>query len=117
MHEYRFRGTRKSDGVPVASRMQAQDENELRRNLDEDGIELESVEVLTMGNRDQTVSLGCGTLILIAIIVMIFSNSSDQDVERELRQLKSEVQQLKSAVEAQTREFQRVQRERQSPEQ
>lgn len=116
MNEYRFRGTRRSDGVPIASSMQAKDEDELRQNLEDDGIELESVEVLTMGNRDQTVSLGCGTLILIAIIVMIFSNSNDNDVERGLRQLKSEVQRLKSAVEAQTRELQKMQRESQSAE-
>jgi type II secretory pathway component PulM len=69
-----------------------------------------------MGNREQSVSLGCGTLILIAIIVMIFSSSNDQDIERELKQLKSEVQLLKSAVEAQTTELQKMQRESQTPE-
>jgi type II secretory pathway component PulM len=69
-----------------------------------------------MGNREQSVSLGCGTLILIAIIVMIFSSSNDQDIERELKQLKSEVQLLKSAVEAQTTELQKLQRESQTPE-
>ena len=116
MNEYRFRGIRTSDGVPVASRMRAKDENELRWKLEDYGIELESVEVLNMGDRDQKVSLGCGTLILIAIIVMIFSSRDDNDVERELRQLKSEVQQLKSAVEAQTSELRKMQRESQTAE-
>lgn len=56
-----------------------------------------------MPDQNQTVSLGCGTLILIAIIVMMFSNSSDNDVERELKRLRTDVGELKRAVEAQTK--------------
>ncbi len=42
--------------------------------------------------RDNKVSLGCGTLILIAIIVLIFSGSGTN------RQLRDEMNQLKNAV-------------------
>ena len=102
MNEYRFRGTRRSDGAPVESRMCARSETDLERALTDFGITFESAELLSSESRNQTVSLGCGTLILIAIIVMIFSGD-DNNVERELRQLQQEVQQLKSAVEAQSR--------------
>lgn len=50
----------------------------------------------------QQVSLGCGTLILIAMIVLIFGQGGTNDLERELRELRSEVGELKKAVEAQT---------------
>ena len=52
----------------------------------------------------QEVSLGCGTLILIALIVMFFSNRGDDNdlLEREVRELKTEVKALKSSVDSQT---------------
>lgn len=64
-------------------------------------------------NRGQAVSLGCGTLILIALIVMFFSNRGDDDVKHELRGLRDEVKreirglrteviQLRAAVKDQT---------------
>ena len=56
-------------------------------------------------NRSQQVSLGCGTLILIALIVMLSSNRGTGDVEREVRRLRSEVQSLRTAVETQTTEI------------
>jgi Sec-independent protein translocase protein TatA len=50
----------------------------------------------------EEVSLGCGTLILIALIVLIFGRGGTGDLEREVRALRSEVGELKKAVEAQT---------------
>jgi outer membrane murein-binding lipoprotein Lpp len=50
-------------------------------------------------DKNQKVSLGCGTLILIALIVMIFSNASTDDVQKEVNELRSEVRELNSKVE------------------
>ncbi|HMP01650.1 MAG TPA: hypothetical protein PKD86_11125 [Gemmatales bacterium] len=55
--------------------------------------------------RTQQVSLGCGTLILIALIVLIFSGGGTRDLEREVQGLRSEVGELKKAAEAQTAEI------------
>jgi len=52
--------------------------------------------------RTHQVSLGCGTLILIALIVLFFSGRGVGDLEREVQGLRSEVGQLKTAVESQT---------------
>jgi len=52
--------------------------------------------------KGQVVSLGCGTLILIALIVMFFGRGPTGDLEREVRGLRSEVSELKVAVQAQT---------------
>lgn len=56
-------------------------------------------------NRSHQVSLGCGTLILIALIVMFFSNRNTSDLAPEVNRLRSEVFMLRSAVEAQTNEI------------
>jgi hypothetical protein len=56
-------------------------------------------------DRTQQASLGCGTLILIALIVMIFSNRGHGDLESEVRGLRSQVSELKQSVEAQTAEI------------
>ena len=50
-----------------------------------------------MSDSNQPVSLGCGTLILIALIVLIFSNGND-DRERQIRDLRSDVQALTEEV-------------------
>ena len=50
-------------------------------------------------NRTQQVSLGCGTLILIALIVMIFSWPRVDEIQSEVQGLQSEVPQLKGSVE------------------
>lgn len=52
--------------------------------------------------RNQTVSLGCGTLILIALIVTMCSNPGAR-LDGRVHQLEQEVRQLRSAVENQTR--------------
>lgn len=57
----------------------------------------------------QEVSLGCGTLILIALIVLIFGRGGTEDLEREVRGLRSEVGELKNAVEAQTGQIKTLQ--------
>lgn len=48
------------------------------------------------------VSLGCGTLILIALIVLIFGRSGTKDLEREVQALRMEIGNLRKAVETQT---------------
>ena len=55
--------------------------------------------------RTQQVSLGCGTLILIAVIVQIFSGRGVADLKREVHDLRTEVGELKKSVEAQTLEI------------
>jgi Sec-independent protein translocase protein TatA len=58
-------------------------------------------------NRTQQVSLGIGTLILIALIVMIFGGGSG-DLTREVQGLRSEVGNLRKAVEAQSTEIRQL---------
>ena len=60
-------------------------------------------------NRSNKVSLGCGTLILIALIVLIFGGRGTGDLEREVSGLRSEVNELKRSVEALTAEFKLLQ--------
>jgi hypothetical protein len=60
-------------------------------------------------NRTQQVSLGCGTLILIALIVLIFSGRGVDRIEHDVRSLRSDVNELKKSVEAQTDEIKRLQ--------
>jgi len=55
--------------------------------------------------RTGQVSLGCGTLILIALIVLIFSGRGVNDLEREVQGLRSEVGELKKSVDAQTNQI------------
>lgn len=64
---------------------------------------------MTENNQSQQVSLGCGTLILIALIVIFFSNQGVDDLEREVRRLRSEVAELKTLVEDQTKQIKLLQ--------
>ena len=50
------------------------------------------------GNQQQTVSLGCGTLILIALIVLFFSRPGTDKLEREINGLRREVGELRETV-------------------
>jgi hypothetical protein len=59
--------------------------------------------------RSQQVTLGCGTLILIALIVMFFSRPGLGELEREMRDLRSEVAELKKAIDLQTGQITRLQ--------
>jgi len=59
-----------------------------------------------MQNPENKASLGCGTLILISLIVMIFGNANrgyDKQLKNDFRQLQSEVSFLKSEIENQSR--------------
>ncbi|MGB8169187.1 MAG: hypothetical protein WCF18_16945 [Chthoniobacteraceae bacterium] len=48
---------------------------------------------------NQKVSLGCGTLILIALIVLIFSGSGiNRDLKREVSELKNAVANLQNEI-------------------
>ncbi len=58
--------------------------------------------------RTQHATLGCGTLILIALIVLFFGRPGIQDLERDVKSLRSEVGDLKKAVESQTNEIRRL---------
>lgn len=53
----------------------------------------------------QGVSLGCGTLILIALIVMMFSGGGDRSLRRDVQALRAEVAELKKSVDAQSAEI------------
>jgi Sec-independent protein translocase protein TatA len=53
----------------------------------------------------QQVSLGCGSLILIALIVLIVGSGKIGNVEREVQGLRSEVRDLKKSVDAQTEQI------------
>jgi hypothetical protein len=55
--------------------------------------------------RTQQVTLGCGTLILIAVIVALFSHPGVGNLEQEVRNLRSDVGELKKAVESQSAEI------------
>ncbi len=55
--------------------------------------------------RTHQVSLGCGTLILIALIVLFFSGRGVGELKREVQDLRSEIGQLKKAVETQTEQI------------
>lgn len=57
------------------------------------------------GSRSQQATLGCGTLILIALIVAIFSRPGLGDLEHEVRELRTEVRHLKTAVDDQSAEI------------
>lgn len=50
-----------------------------------------------MADSNNTANLGCGTLILIALIVLIFGNKNDQ-LTQEVKTLSKEVQQLTEEV-------------------
>ena len=59
--------------------------------------------------RTQSVSLGCGTLILIALIVLIFSQAGTKDLERDVEAMRKDVKEMRSAVETQTRQLKSLQ--------
>jgi hypothetical protein len=55
------------------------------------------------------VTLGCGTLILIALIVLFFSRPGLGDLERDVHALRSEVGELKKIIETQTSQIRLLQ--------
>jgi hypothetical protein len=61
--------------------------------------------------KGQEVSLGCGTLILIALIVMFFGGRGVGDLQREMRRLQDEVRQLRTTIELQTGQIQALEKQ------
>jgi hypothetical protein len=59
--------------------------------------------------KGQEVSLGCGTLILIALIVMFFSGRSS-NVGNELRRVESELRSLRQSVDEMNNDVQKLHR-------
>ena len=56
---------------------------------------------ITPGHNAPKVQLGCGTLILIAIIVALFSGDrSDKKLRNEIRELKQTVERLEKKIDA-----------------
>jgi hypothetical protein len=58
--------------------------------------------------REHRVQLGCGTLIVIALIVMFFSRTDTNDLENEVRSLRSEVGEIKKLIEVQSGEIRQL---------
>jgi hypothetical protein len=55
---------------------------------------------------NQKVGLGCGTLILIALIVVIFGNAGSRGLEDEVKKLRQDVLSLQSQMSLQTQTLQ-----------
>jgi len=53
---------------------------------------------MAVSKRNDPVHLGCGTLILIALIVLFFSQGESDELKNEVRQVGTELQQLRTAV-------------------
>lgn len=58
--------------------------------------------------RTTQVNLGCGTLILIALIVLIFSGRGNDDLKREVQSLSDKVTELEQTVNTQTITIERM---------
>ncbi|MEP4077020.1 hypothetical protein [Haloferula sp.] len=56
-------------------------------------------------------SLGCGSLILIAIIVLIFSNGKNDELEKELKDTRRDIQYLKTQTSNQSATLSRIEKE------
>jgi hypothetical protein len=65
--------------------------------------------------REHRVQLGCGTLIVIALIVMFFSRGNDRDLENEISGLRSDVGELKKLIEVQTGELRQLREKQPAP--
>ena len=55
---------------------------------------------------DHKATLGCGTLILIALIVIFFSNSGVKEIEEEVKDLKGEIGELRTVIDRQNEQLQ-----------
>lgn len=63
---------------------------------------------MTSPDSSAKASLGCGSLILIAIIVLIFSNGKNEELEKQLRDTRSEIKELKAEVATQSSTLSRI---------
>jgi hypothetical protein len=59
-------------------------------------------------NRTQEVTLGCGTLLLIGLVVLFFSRPGMREIEEEIGKLRTDVKELRKAVDEQTRLLQGI---------
>ncbi len=59
-------------------------------------------------NKNNPVTLGCGTLILIGLIVLIFGNNGTQELDRKIDQLNKDVQELKTLNQQQNEELRQL---------
>jgi len=60
------------------------------------------------------VSLGCGTLILIALIVLFFSNRGNEDnsqLQNDIKRLQSQVANLQRSIDDQAAKLTRIEQE------
>jgi len=55
------------------------------------------------------VSLGCGTLILIALIVLIFGNMGEDNASGEISELDARIRSLESLIKDQTEKIEKLQ--------
>jgi hypothetical protein len=56
-------------------------------------------------DKNQKVSLGCGTLILIALIVIIFGNADSDKLRHDIQTLSNDVKSLQSSIQSQSRQI------------
>ncbi|HUP64385.1 MAG TPA: hypothetical protein VM557_03795 [Thermoanaerobaculia bacterium] len=57
--------------------------------------------VITQSGHAPKVQLGCGTLLLIALIVMIFSGrGSERELKREIQELNAKIDRLEQKIDA-----------------
>ncbi|MCK4624709.1 MAG: hypothetical protein KAV00_05310 [Phycisphaerae bacterium] len=66
-------------------------------------------------DKNQKASLGCGTLILIGLIVMFFGNMGQKDMAKQIRSLSDDIQKLERSVTAQTRQIESLNERMKSP--
>ncbi|MGI9241277.1 MAG: hypothetical protein ACR2RV_10775 [Verrucomicrobiales bacterium] len=59
-------------------------------------------------NPDQKATLGCGTLILIALIVIIFSKGGADELEKELRRTTMRLEAVESGIDDQNAQLDRL---------
>jgi hypothetical protein len=60
---------------------------------------------------NQKSTLGCGTLILIALIVLIFGNASSHECADEVKRLSQDIKALQTTVSTQTQAIKRLENE------
>ncbi len=61
-----------------------------------------------MNDRTTQASLGCGTLILIALIVLMFSGRGVSEVKDEVKRLQTSIAELEAKIDAQDAVLKRV---------
>jgi hypothetical protein len=60
--------------------------------------------------KNQKVSLGCGSLILIALIVLILGNAHQDELRDQVKRLDDDVKRLESSIQLQSQEIRELKR-------